>query len=88
MYLLIKERQHEFYRCILQIINHTPESDIANARKLRQQLYALYNSKVNEIFRGLSETDIDYSGIMNLMRELEISNELMLSCAETIMIKH
>lgn len=75
LYLLIKEKQREFYREIGELLNTHDDRKLNKAKTMRQELFALYNNKANELFKRITEADIDYAGIMNLIREIGNSNE-------------
>lgn len=81
-HLLLKERQQAFYYLVDNIIKEGQKTEIEKIRQLRQELHALYSSKANEIFSRISSADLDYSGIMNLIRETGNSNELIVMGAE------
>ncbi|MBL7929502.1 MAG: Na/Pi cotransporter family protein [Bacteroidia bacterium] len=76
-HLLIKEKQLAFYRMVDELLNNPDSGMRSEARNLRRDLFALYNNKVNELFKRITEADIDYAGIMNLIREIGNSNELL-----------
>ncbi len=86
-HLLLKEKQQGFYRIIGEILNTSDALKLDKARTMRQELFALYNSKASELFKQITEADMDYSGIMNLIREIGNSNELVVMGADRETVK-
>jgi phosphate:Na+ symporter len=88
LYQLMRERQLDFYRHLLTVLeddNHPLTADTtARLRTMHHQLHALYNTEVNRLFQGAME-DIDYSSVMNLLRETGNSNESLLQALDHYM---
>ncbi len=86
LYMLMRDRQKEFYRYLLTFLEDEsqpfPPDTTAQLRSLHHQLHVLFNTEANRLFQGDAREDIDYSSVMNLLRETGNSNESLLQALD------
>jgi hypothetical protein len=78
---LIKVNQHQFYDEVRSLVDHWKEvsaNDIKELDDLHLNFYRAENDELQKVVRDSKHRDMDMPSLLNMLREINNSNEAIL----------